>query len=142
MSTPTPDQMALVKRLRGGHVPRTPELDQGSGGPTGHVCGGHGWGYPPDYPCLHVQAADLIERLTLAPGEWRVSVGVDGTRTVTPLEPTHWECTWVNPISGRGCGIYECDGGHYVEIGGRHVWRYHSGRPTAWADAPENGDPT
>lgn len=116
---------ALIKRLRGGHVPRTPELDQGKGGPTGHVCGGHGWGYPPDYPCLQVQAADLIDELTLPAGEWRVSVGVDGTRTVTPLR-THGDY-----------GLNDGYGSSFPSATYKPETRVR-----LWADAPENGDAT
>lgn len=52
-----------LRSIRAGHQPRWPELDQGKGGPTGQVCNGHGWGFPPPWPCREVRLADEIDRL-------------------------------------------------------------------------------
>lgn len=87
MSTPTPD---------------------GSG-----IDGTPAWAYDEDHYCVccgngrwkyHMPECELRDALdiakTLPAGEWRVSVGVDGTRTVTPLRPLYphdLTCdTWVD----------------------------------------------
>lgn len=93
-STPTPGPVSLWLRFYGAVVAR-----------RGNGLGG----------ARLRQAADLIDELTLPAGEWRVSVGVDGTRTVTPLREVEV--------------LLDSHGDPWV-LAGR-----------AWADAPENGDP-
>lgn len=52
----------LLDAVRRSHRPRLAELDQ-SGGEDGMVCGGHGMGYPPAWPCEQERLARAVEAL-------------------------------------------------------------------------------
>lgn len=52
---------SLIAGIRVTHSSGIPELDQ-YGGPNNLVCHGHGWGYPPPYPCQTIILCNELEK--------------------------------------------------------------------------------